>query len=236
MTDASHIHTDPAITPSTPLKGLPLSVIDTETTGLPPCEIVEFCILRADFSTPWVEVPEAFYLGRVKPTIPIHPKATEVHGIRARDVAMCPAWGDLAARSFPRWIAGSVPMAFNAPFDFGVIAAQQRKAGEPVPTWPWLDPLVWARAMWGPSGNRLAEVAARLSIDPGKAHSTYDDAVTCHAIARPLLVLLIKEGGAPVMRTLGELLTWQVAEAVRQEAAAPAHHDKPWTKWANARP
>lgn len=221
---------DPAITRDTALRGLPLVVIDTETTGLPPCDVVELAIIRATFGGEFVEDGDNVILGRVKPLRKIDPKAREVHGISNAAVSMCNPWATTCGPSLVRWCEGAVPMAYNAPFDHHAVTESGRGAF-PVPAFPWLDPLVWARAVWGPVGNRLAEVAARLGIEAGTAHSAYDDALTCFRVARPVLLAAVKAGKAPPVRTLGELLDWQVAEAVRQEAAAPSHHDKPWTKW-----
>lgn len=229
---------DAAITPATPLRGLPLAVVDTETTGLPPCDVVELCILRTAFGVDFAETPENVYLVRVRPTRPIHPKARELHGIGFVHVAQCPTWDLHPGPSVARWMAGAVPLAYNAAFDYGVIRDANRAIGAEVPPWPWLDPFVWARALWGVNdgrngheGNRLTQVAERLGITPnGDPHGAYVDAQLAHAVARPLLMGCVKAGKAPAVRTVGELFAWQIAEAVRQETQLPDHFDKPWTK------
>ena len=219
------------ITRDTPLRGLPLAIIDTETTGLPPCEVVEIAVLRHALTPePWAETAENTFVARLRPSIPITPEASKITGIHDRDVRRAPTWVEVVALG--QWCAGAVPMAFNAPFDFGAVKKQAEAAGDPIPPWPWLDPLVWARAMWGTGmdspGNRLTTVAERLEIEPGPAHSAFGDALTTARIARPLLALLISEGGAPAMRTLGELLDWQHATALRVEATMPERF-RSWT-------
>jgi DNA polymerase III epsilon subunit-like protein len=196
--------------------------------------VVDLAIIRHRFTAdPWIETAENAWCLRVRPSIPIEPGASKVHGIHDRDVRYCPTWAESCAPRFDRWLAGSVPMAFNAPFDYGVIKKQNDAAGHPTPAWPWLDPLVWARAMWGTGhdapGNKLGAVAERLGIEAGEpAHTAFGDALTTLRIARPLLALLVKEGGAPTIRTLGELLDWQRATALRIEATMPERF-RGWT-------
>lgn len=88
--------------PSTPLKGLPLAVLDTETTDLVPGHIVEVAVVHLTLGTD--EPPRLAYSSRVRPHNPgdhedpwpridEKGKAYQTNKISNADVADAPTWG-----------------------------------------------------------------------------------------------------------------------------------------------
>lgn len=95
--------------------------LDTETTGLDwASEIVEICVLDHDGSV----VLESL----VRPTIPIPPDASRVHGIRDAMVAGEPSW----AETWPaveRAFAGRTIAIYNADYDLARMRQSHRRHG-----------------------------------------------------------------------------------------------------------
>eukprot|EP01043_Picozoa_sp_COSAG02_P001941 COSAG02_NODE_43_length_45989_cov_93.430181_12_plen_232_part_00 len=50
---------------------------DVETTGLPPCDIVQIAVTCAD----WEDEPYSSFVRYIMPSVPIHPDAERIHGI-----------------------------------------------------------------------------------------------------------------------------------------------------------
>lgn len=88
-------------------------VLDTETTGLGAAdEIVQIAILDGR---------GAFVMNQlIKPTIPIPPVASAVHGIRDRDVAEAPSFKEIYIR-LSALLAGQVVIAYNMDFDWRML-------------------------------------------------------------------------------------------------------------------
>lgn len=88
-------------------------VLDTETTGLGDSdEIVQIAILDGSGAAVMRQL--------VKPTIPIPPVASAVHGIRDRDVENAPGFKDIYIR-LSALLAGQVVIAYNMDFDWRML-------------------------------------------------------------------------------------------------------------------
>ena len=82
------------------------------------------------------------------------------------------------------FIAGALPLAYNAEFDKKFLLEEVSRAGElksPPPTFRretrWVDPLSWARELQKEEKSRaLGDVCARLGITLENAHRATDDA------------------------------------------------------------
>ncbi len=166
--------------------------IDVETTGVDVAtsRIVEaavVCIQHGELIWEWVR--------RVNPGVPIPASATGVHGITDVDVAGLPGFGSIVTDLVRYVRGGDVVVAYNAPFDVGIIASECWRLERAAPrglaeAWVWattgcvVDPLVLVRMpqimglIHGQGRHRLGAVAARLGIACDAAHSAYDDAVT----------------------------------------------------------
>jgi DNA polymerase-3 subunit epsilon len=165
-----------------PWAELPIAVLDTETTGKDPSlgdRIVEIGIvvgLRGEI------VKRLNWL--VNPGIPIPDAAREVHGISDDDVKDAPSFASIA-HEVAEALRGTIPAAYNAPFDRAFVAAELARSGLVMDAFPpcmrtdvvWVDPLVWARELQKyEKGKKLADVAARVGVALENAHRASDDA------------------------------------------------------------
>lgn len=201
----------------TPWRSLDLLVLDTETTGLDPdhARIVEVALVP-------ILGGDTVGTGRswlVHPGGPIPPEATAIHGIDDAMVQDAPRFGQgLGALSGQ--LVGSVLVAFNAPFDRAMVAAEWLRA-DPWGLMPaalsdratWIDPLTWIRE-WDryvsdQGRHKLATTCARRGVEHGDRHRALGDALAC---ARLLLSLAPK-----LPSDLDELLGQQRALAIEHE-------------------
>lgn len=101
----------------------PFYVLDTETTGLGPAdEIVQIAILDGAGAAVMHQL--------IKPTIPIPPVASAVHGIRDVDVAGAPSFKDIYIR-LSALLAGQVIVAYNMDFDWRLLHQTASRYGLP---------------------------------------------------------------------------------------------------------
>lgn len=93
----------------------PLLFLDTETTGIKDCRLIELA---------WSADDKISTL-RVKPPIPIEEEAIAVHGITEADVqCLIPFARHMRYEQIKTLIESSVVVAHNAPFDIGVLARE----------------------------------------------------------------------------------------------------------------
>ncbi len=159
---------------------LPLVVIDTETTGLTSSdEICEIAAVRFERGQIVAE-----YSTLVKPTCPIHPATTKIHGITERMVANSPCIEEAAAGIW-KVARDAIPCAFNAPFDRRFLHAKVQGDDCPAfdPLHPWLDVYVVVSSpnvdKWekGPGRLKLGACCTRHGVDHQSAHRARGDAV-----------------------------------------------------------
>lgn len=103
-------------------------VLDVETTGKDRSrdQIVELCIQGG------LGVDAGVIAWRIKPSVPIHPEATAVHGITAEDVATCPTFAELAPRIAELLAGAEVIVGYNVAFDLDMIRAEFERAKLPL--------------------------------------------------------------------------------------------------------
>lgn len=129
----------------------PLVVIDTETSGLgKQAQIIELAIQRG--------LSGAAEVWRIKPTVPIEPSASAIHGIQDADLIDCPGFEHVADEIRAIVESASVIVAFNAPFDLGIIDRELVRVGQaplnlahvklvdPLQLWRKLEPRTLAAA------------------------------------------------------------------------------------------
>ncbi|MBI1799588.1 MAG: 3'-5' exonuclease [Candidatus Eisenbacteria bacterium] len=165
------------------LSGRVLMVLDTETTGFDPAqghELIEVARVTIDDGKIGEE-----WSSLIRPSRPIPPDASAVHGITDAMTASAPAPARIAAR-LRRDCAGHPLVFHNAPFDLPFLRALLRGAGVAAFDAPVVDTLGLARGVFGAGGNSLSALARRLSLPGETAHRALGDARTT---ARVLLVL-----------------------------------------------
>jgi DNA polymerase-3 subunit epsilon len=154
--------------------------LDTETTGLDEqAEVVELAILDHQGNPKWE--------GLIRPTVPITPKLTEIHGISNDMVADAPTWADVHGEIW-EILAGNLIVTYNAEFDARII--RQTCALHGLRGYA----AEWACAMQmyqDHTGNhkwiKLVDAAAECGVDPvGQAHRAATDALMCLQIVQKI--------------------------------------------------
>jgi superfamily I DNA/RNA helicase len=139
---------------------------DTDT-----CAIVEIGAVRVRAG----EVVDRFR-ALVCPEMPIHPKATAVHGYTDADVAEAPTFPDVWP-AFRAFVGNDILVAHNG-LMFDVPVLRRMAAGLPgALDLVFFDSLPLARSLTSGSA-KLVDLAERFGIDPGRAHHADDDAGT----------------------------------------------------------
>jgi DNA polymerase III epsilon subunit family exonuclease len=153
------------------------TIVDCETTGLGgDAEVVELAALRVEDGR---EV--ASFHSLIKPSRPIDPEATRVHGITDTMVQSAPTFRDVTPR-FKEVIGDTLLVAHNGySFDFPIL---DRMIGERL-TNPRLDTLVWARAYV--QGKRsLDALCERFGVPATTHHRAIDDCQALDHVFRAL--------------------------------------------------
>jgi DNA polymerase III epsilon subunit family exonuclease len=167
------------------------AVFDCETTGTTPGmdEIVSLAVIRLD-----ADGVETGTLARlIRPSRPIPPEATAVHGISDEDVASAPRFAEIAPELL-EFTAGAAFVAHNARFDLAMLQHAFRAAGidyRPaaiactLDSFRLLEPLA--------PDHRLESICERRGISLVHAHDAPSDVSATAALLR----LLLDEGLAP---------------------------------------
>ncbi|WP_297742176.1 exonuclease domain-containing protein [uncultured Tessaracoccus sp.] len=158
---------------------------DTETSGPDPssAEIVTACVAARE----WL----------LRPTAPIPPSAVAIHGItteRATDAGIDHAAGVAQIRDalYDAWAAGAVLCAFNATYDFTLLARECERygLGQLEVCGPILDPYVIDKAVdrFRRGKRQLVDVAAHYGVplSDDDAHGARADADAAAELARKL--------------------------------------------------
>ncbi|MFO0665237.1 MAG: 3'-5' exonuclease [Polyangiaceae bacterium] len=200
-----------------PWHDIPIAVLDVETTGRNPetDRVIEIGIVVGQRGS---VVRKHSWL--VNPGIPIAEDARAVHGISDDDVKDAPRFEAIAHEVIDA-LAGCVPAAYNASFDKAFMWMEFTRAGTPLDGHPhmkriieWLDPLVWARAVFADEKSRtLGDMAARLGVSLENAHRATDDAEAA------LMVLYKMAEDARIPRAYGAFVQEQRRYALQQADA-----------------
>jgi DNA polymerase-3 subunit epsilon len=162
--------------------GAGFAVIDIETTGLSPrtSRIVEIAVVLLDVDCqPIAEMSTLINPGA-------HISATEIHGIRARDVRHAPTFADIAALLFAG-LRGRVPVAHNAEFELRMLTAEFNRMDVEFDggTIPGLCTMVLAGAyLPAAPGRSLSACCAEAGVELLNAHTALGDARATAALLR----------------------------------------------------
>jgi DNA polymerase III subunit epsilon len=139
--------------------GRTLVVVDTETTGFDPTqghelvEVARVTIENGAMNGEWSSL--------IRPSRPIPPDASAVHGITDAMTASAPAASEVAKRL--RADCANHPLVFhNAPFDLPFLRVLLRGAGAPPFDAPVIDTLGLARGRRAHDGTRAARARRTL--------------------------------------------------------------------------
>ena len=186
-------------------KGLPLAVIDFETTGLDPKSdrIVEWGVALFNEGK-----YEGIFGGLLNPGFEMTDEVIQVHGITNEQVKDCPSFEEMYPK-LEKLLKNKIPVAYNAEFDREfllneagrvirkIVIEQARKAQTVMVTAEtieqslsprdlppafranveWIDPIVWVRHIQKyEKGKKLIDVCKRLGIEIDQAHRAGADA------------------------------------------------------------
>jgi len=183
-------------------------VLDTETTGLDPLtgdRVIEVAAIELENLLP---TGRAFHC-LVDPERDIPADATRVHGFSRDDLRGKPLFPAIVAKMLA--FLGDAPIiAHNAPFDFGFLDAELRRAGKPpLDRKRMVDTFAIARERYPAAPNSLDALCRRFEIDLSE-RTTHNALLDVRLLAQVYLEL---RGG----RQPG--LTLAADSAGRQDAA-----------------
>ena len=179
------------------------AVFDCETTGIDPerDEIVSFAVVRLNAAGDEV----ARLMTLVRPSQPIPPEATAVHGISDADVASAPTFAELALELLVL-LEGAVFVAHNAGFDLSMLKHDLAVVGVKyrppavactLEAFRLLEPLAPA--------HNLEALCDRYKIELD-AHDALGDALA----TAELLRLVLAAGFAPETVELDQAAVWRL--------------------------
>ncbi len=161
-------------------------VLDTETTGLSDNDqIIEIAVCDAN--------GRVCYEQRISPSVPINPKAEEIHAISLDDLAGCPKWPEIV-NDLKALLTGQTVVTYNSDFDLDML----RNTSQAFQTDDaWLNTLNIRCAMelsvqaFGATNRygtiSLANAAEAAGVSwPGEAHSAKVDALVTFGVLRAL--------------------------------------------------
>ncbi len=208
---------------ATPVDGVDFTVVDLETTGLSADRgdrVCEVGLVRIRGGA----VMETFGT-LIDPTIPVSAGAYAVNGISPAMLAGAPQFPEVLPK-ITSMLAGSVLVAYNAPFDVSFLNSEFRLGGAPVPANTVVDVLALARQLL-PGRPKYAQsaVAALLSISYPIRHRAIEDAMVTSKILMHFLSMLKAYGRGGDVRDLtrkdlGRSIGGQRAEKIAQALAS----------------
>lgn len=160
------------------LKATDWVLLDTETTGLGEAEIVEIGIVASDGA--------ALLTTYVRPTAPITPAATAIHGITDALVANAPSWPEVYTQIVEA-LQGKRIVAYNADFDGGMVARSCLLHGLADVESRWVDLMEPYADWWGEWSEYWSDY--RWQPLPGGGHRALDDCRAALAVLRRMAAL-----------------------------------------------
>ena len=150
-----------------------IASLDTETTGLDfsDARVIEIGIVCFHKGQ---QIQE--YSQLLDPEEPIPPEVVKTTKITDKDVAGKPKFRDVAGKVM-ECLNDRIFLAYNAPFDIGMLTVEFKRLGMEMPPLTVIDPLVLAREVLHLKSYRLGVVAEHLGISMERAHRAKDDAI-----------------------------------------------------------
>lgn len=178
-------------------------IFDTETTGLDPAtgdRVIEIACIELHRDLPTGNTFHAL----IDPERDIPEEATRVHGIRRHQLQGKPRFADMVD-DFLAFVGDSPLIAHNAPFDFGFINAELRRADRvPLDLSRMIDTLALAKARFPGLPNSLDSLCRRYDIDLSQ-RTSHNALLDCRLLSdvyveltggRQAALILQDQGGA----------------------------------------
>jgi DNA polymerase III subunit epsilon len=117
----------PQSSPQAPPAQLRVIVFDCETTGIDFMrdQVIELCVQHG------LDHEAQNQVWRIKPSVPIHPAAQNVHGISMEDLAGCATFADYADEIARVFAAADVIIGYNISFDIDMLQAEYLRINRP---------------------------------------------------------------------------------------------------------
>jgi DNA polymerase-3 subunit epsilon len=167
------------------IDGVPIAVLDVETTGLDPTRgdrVCEIAILRSVGREP-VDA----YQHLIHPQRRMRPGALRVHGITDEMLAGQPTFPEVA-RDVLEVMEGAVLVGHNLAFDLGFIETELARAGLSLGPYVGLDTLRLARRLYTRRRYGLGALAASLGLAiDGRAHRAMADVLLTRLVFHRIL-------------------------------------------------
>lgn len=207
---------------STQLNDHAFVVVDCETTGFHPGahhRIVELAFVEIDRNGE----PADVWCSLLRPDRDLG--ATEVHGIRGRDVRDAPSFDEVLGEVLDR-LAGRVVVAHNARFDCAFLEHELARAGVDVAPLPMLCTMELAGHLGIGGGRmRLSDCCAAVGAKTSGSHTAEGDAFACAT----LFAAYLRDAGPG---KIGPLIHGQIRPSDSwprsdQRASCKERHDTP---------
>ena len=159
--------------------------LDTESTGLgPQAEIVDVALVSGDGTV--------LFDSFVRPSCPIPPDASAIHGIFDHHVANAPTWDEIAPY-LAVLLTGTRVIVYNARFDSDLVNQCCKRGGHIPFATQWECAMLSYAAYVGEPGqwgkgfrwHKLDAAAAAFGFPPG-GHRALGDAMTCRNVVRAM--------------------------------------------------
>lgn len=185
-------HTEHALTHATVL------AIDTETTGVDPTTARLLQLAAYAVQPDGTADPLLVTLVDPGAEVEIPAEASAVHGLTSEVLVYAPPAAEVLAEVhhllYVTARLGVPTVAYNAPYDLGVLGAELDRHGYnlPAPLPPIIDPLVLDRHIdrYRKGSRKLADVAAHHGVTLPEGMSWHDASADCLAAAQLARVLL----------------------------------------------
>ncbi|RAI57589.1 DNA polymerase III subunit epsilon [Roseicella frigidaeris] len=205
-------------------------VLDTETTGLDPAtgdRVIEIAAIEIVNLVP----TGRHYHTLLDPERDVPEESTRVHGFTAADLAGKPKFPEVVGE-FLDFLGDAPIIAHNAPFDFGFLDAELRRAGHPaLDRARMVDSLAVAKKRFPGLPNSLDALCRRLGVD-NSMRTSHNALLDVKLLAQVYLELmggkqpgfaLAAQIAAPTV-SLGGLARERVPRPIRPSAAEIAAH------------
>ncbi|GAB3598828.1 DEDDh family exonuclease [Kineococcus gypseus] len=203
----------------------PYAVVDVETTGMDAAgdRIVQVAVVQVSadgrVEGRWDSLVDP---GR-------DPGPTHVHGISAEMLHEAPAFADVAGH-LADLLAGRVLVAHNAPFDWGFLTEEFKRAGTAHRVPHFLCTVTFSRRLRLPLPDlTLARVAAHWGVQQERAHDAVDDTRVLTEVLRASLRAAAEQDLALPLVALRSTAPAPAPERRWRRPAAAPRTPCPWT-------